>query len=151
MNGSLLLTAGLLGVGCNAILGIEDHSLAPDASPGAGFDAAPSEAGIPGDEGMPGTVDSALDSGSSVEGSVEGSTDSGVRSEGGAVAAVACADDAGACVVGGVFSVGRVADDAGAGTLPNGDPVTVTDDGFEWGGATCDPTGKSCVTGAIAP
>jgi hypothetical protein len=27
----------------------------------------------------------------------------------------------------------------------------VTDDGFELGGTSCDPTGMACVTGGISP
>jgi hypothetical protein len=27
----------------------------------------------------------------------------------------------------------------------------VTDDGFELGGTSCDPTGTACVTGGISP
>jgi hypothetical protein len=46
-----------------------------------------------------------------------------------------------------MFSLGG----AGAGTLPDGAPVLLLDQGFELGGATCDPSGAFCVTGAITP
>jgi hypothetical protein len=49
----------------------------------------------------------------------------------------------GIAVTGGLASVGRLASDGGA--------ITVTDDGFELGGASCSDAGTICVTGAITP
>jgi len=65
------------------------------------------------------------------------------------VAASACSDMDAACVVGGIFSIGRTpaALDAGLDSAS----AAVTDDGFELGGTSCDPTGMACVTGGISP
>jgi hypothetical protein len=109
----------LAGSGCDAILDVHPHGLAPgDGGEGNGL---PIDAGYDGAPGAPG----------------------------GPVASVLC-NDAGACVAGGLLSVGRVPDDAGA-TTPDGATVRVTDDGFDFGATSCDPTGVTCVTGAITP
>jgi hypothetical protein len=149
-------------VGCDSILGIDPHSLEADGGGSASY----SESGVGsesgptvGTESGPGSVDSGpeaesgLDSGGADSGS-EGGTDAGSPpNEGGFVPPQQCGGDAGACVSGGVFSIGLPQDDAGAeiAVLPDGGTITVTDDGFEFGGTSCDTTGMTCVTGAITP
>jgi hypothetical protein len=68
----------------------------------------------------------------------------------GARVPVSCGD-AGACVAGAIDSVGRPPDQAHSGALPDGGVATVTDDGFEVGGTSCNQAGSACVTGAITP
>jgi hypothetical protein len=65
------------------------------------------------------------------------------------VAASACSDMDAACVTGGIFSIGRTPAAVDAGLISAS--VGLTDDGFELGGTSCDPTGMACVTGGISP
>jgi hypothetical protein len=65
------------------------------------------------------------------------------------VAASACSNMDGACVTGGIVSIGRMPAAPDAGLMAAS--AVVTDDGFELGGTSCDPTGMACVTGAISP
>ena len=118
----LLLLALPTLAGCDAILGIGDHTVA-----------------VPVDSGGP----------------ISGSSNTGGSSQtagadGGTLASLLCSDS-GICVVGAIESVGRVPAVGGTGTLPDGSPVTLFDDGFEQGGTSCDPTGMDCVTGALSP
>jgi hypothetical protein len=148
----VLVAAATALVACNSILGISDHEEATQGGDGG------TKVSDSGHEGGRKGRDSEPDDGSS--GSPDGSTpgdDSGEDSgdaepagnEGGAV--TLCASGADACVFGGIFSVGRVPNEAGIGALPDGAPVTLTDDGFEFGGTTCDDAGVTCVTGALSP
>ncbi|HXX68662.1 MAG TPA: hypothetical protein VEK07_15850 [Polyangiaceae bacterium] len=122
----LLLLALSALAGCDAILGIGDHTLAASA-----------------DSGGP-------NSGSSSTSGISETAGGDAGNAGGAVASLLCGDS-GTCVVGAIESVGRVPAEGGAGTLPDGSPVTLFDDGFEQGGTSCDPTGMDCVTGALSP
>lgn len=118
-----VLVAALLSAGCDAVLGIGPHQLADAATP---FMPAP-------DAGPTGADDAASDA-------------PAVPLQAGACG------DSGACAFGGLLSVGRVPGDAGgAGVLPDGATVRLTDDGFELGGTTCDPSGTTCVTGGLTP
>jgi hypothetical protein len=146
-----LLAIALAGVGCNSILGIDDHQLAPGES--QGVDASTQlDAGTPQQQdGGPGSPrDSGPTGGDGAANADSADAGKGGR-PGGAVAAFQCGGDSGACVLGGIFSVGRVPDDAGTGSLLDGGTVTLTDDGFEFGNTVCDTTGMTCVTGAITP
>jgi hypothetical protein len=158
----------LLGVvplaGCDAILGISDRPVAEQGS-GSGTSSGSAASGASGEgsgSGMASGSGSSSGSTSGASGSGSGSSNAGpdggldagpAGNEGGAVVSLQCGSDAGACVSGGVFSIGFPQDDAGAGlaVLPDGGTITVTDDGFEFGGTTCDTTGMTCVTGAITP
>jgi hypothetical protein len=164
----LLGVAGMGTVGCESILGIHGHNLAVEedaASDANPTDAAPSTDGPPSTEAAPPPdgAPSTGDSGSLADGpddagpKADAFSDSGAdvgptRNEGGP-RPLSCAGDSGTCVFGGVFSVGRAPDPAGggAGILPDGAAVSLTEDGFEQGGTTCDTAGVICVTGAITP
>jgi hypothetical protein len=65
------------------------------------------------------------------------------------VAASACSNMDAACVTGGIFSMSRTPAAPDAGLMSAS--AVVTDDGFELGGTSCDPTGTACVTGGISP
>ncbi len=134
-----LLSATIFAIaGCNSILGIDDHPLASSTGPQV-------EAGLEADAAPPsGLRDSALPT--------DGSPPAGeAGTPGGPVAAFSCAGDGGSCVFGGIFTGGLVPGTPGVGSLPGGGVAAITDDGFEFGSTACDSTGKTCVTGAIAP
>jgi hypothetical protein len=116
-------------VGCESILGIDDHAFAPRTEDGGGKLA---DSGIAEDQGDSGKKD--------------------VDTPGHAVASLQCAADTNACVSGGIFSVGQASPDhGGVASLPDGAAITLTDEGFEFGGTMCDDAGTTCVTGALTP
>jgi hypothetical protein len=100
--------------------------------------------------GSEGSGDSSTGSSSRPDGGGDSATGSSSGSEGGAVATSLCGDS-GACVLGGVFSVGEGTGNAGSAILSDGGTITLMDNGFEFGGTSCDTTGTKCVTGAITP
>src|SRR5580704_8053205 len=97
----LVVATTLANVGCDAILGVDDHQLAPTMPTGPGLDGGQQE-----DVAVPEDAASGLrDSGPAPDTSGGGSADSGeAGSPGMAVAAFSCANDGGACVFGGIFS-----------------------------------------------
>jgi|CZKU01.1.fsa_nt_gi hypothetical protein len=127
----VFLAAAVASAGCNSILGIDDHDLAPPGSPG------PGEGGIPLLDGglQPDTGSLAQDSGVTGDGAP-----AEAGSPGGAVPPTS----------GGIYSVDRVPVEGGV-ALPDGGFVTLTDDGFEFGETLCDTTGMTCVTGSLTP
>jgi hypothetical protein len=132
-----LLAAGFIGwaaglAGCDAILGIGDHSLAEGP-----------------DTGGPTSVTSSTSTSSTPLGGAEAGSSS--ANAGGVVASLYCSEDASACVVGAIESVGRIPGDGGTGIMADGGLVTLSDDGFELGGTSCDSTGMHCVTGGLSP
>ncbi len=150
------LVAALMGlilasVGCESILGIADHGVAPAADDGG---AKVADSGRKVDGSSP----PHLDSGRGEEHEDSGKDDAGQDSgrdatPGRAVASLQCAGDSGTCVSGEISSGGGFVpdDEAGPASLPDGATVTLTDDGFEFGGTTCDDAGTTCVTGGLTP
>jgi hypothetical protein len=136
-----LVAAGLAGAGCNAILGNDDHRLAPPAQ--GGVDASTCDAETGGDSGAnldgPGAPPDGRP-GAPPDGS---SLDAAAANEAGNPGGSAPPTS------GAIYTVGRVPDDAGAHVLPDGAAVTLTDDGFEFGETLCN--GAICVTGGITP
>jgi hypothetical protein len=137
---SLAAAVWLAGAGCNSLLGIDDHRLAVSVDGGVPL---PDGAG----GNAPGDANDAP-TGPPPDGGTDGNPEGG--NPGGPVTSILCGDS-GICVFGGIDSVARVGDDAGPGRLPGGGIATVVDDGFEFGNTLCDPTGTTCVTGAIVP
>jgi hypothetical protein len=148
LSASFLGTVCVASTACNGVLGIDDHRLAP-----SGDGSAPLADGAAAADALGDAVGDARDAGGGLQpdGSPVAGGDGGQDgSPGGPVPSVLCGDS-GICVVGGIYSVGRTPDDAGSGRLPGGGIVTLFDDGFEFGDTLCDPTGMTCVTGAIVP
>jgi hypothetical protein len=136
------LFAGSVGVlmACNLVLGNLQDAVGDGGR----------ETSIGSSSGSEGGEDSSTGSSSRPDGGGDSSTGSSSGSEAGAVATSLCGDS-GACVLGGVFSVGEGTGNAGSAILSDGGTIMLTDNGFEFGGTSCDTTGTKCVTGAITP